>query len=170
MSTLAAKLPPDAQEVPAPDGGKKSKIKVLALVLLVLLLGAASATWLLLPHKAEDKQADKHQAEAAPSGPPVFVPLEPFTVNLQPDGQFLQATFTLQMASQEESNNLKVYMPQVRSRMLLMLSNKTVIELSTVDGKTRLGSEIARLVEQPFAAGLKPVRVSNVFFTSFVIQ
>ena len=46
----------------------------------------------------------------------------------------------------------------------------SLTELSTVEGKTQLGNEIASLIESPFAAGLKPIKVSNVFFTSFVIQ
>ena len=172
MSTLAQKMMPEATEAPAIEntGKPRKKLFLILTLLLLLLAGGAGATWLLMPHKPAAKDGAEHKSQSSPAGPPVFVVMEPFTVNLQPDGQFLQATFTLQMANAEESNAVKIYMPQVRSRLLLMLSNKNVAELSTVDGKTRLSTEIAGLIEQPFATGVKPVKVSNVFFTSFVIQ
>lgn len=167
MATLAQNLPADAA-VPV-EGGPKSKKKLLLMLALIMLLLGGTSAWLLMPHKAAQKEAEKLSAKA-PVGPPLFVVMDPFTVNLQPDGQFLQATFTLQMSNQDESNTIKMYMPQVRSRLLLMLSNKNVTELSSVEGKTQLGNEIAGLIELPFSSGVKPVKVSNVFFTSFVIQ
>ncbi len=169
MATLAANSTPVADpEVPAPaaPGARKKWFLILA---LVLMLGAGLAAWFVLSPKAESK-ASNGKDELSATAAPVFIVLDAFTVNLQPDGQFLQATFTVQMASQDDSNNIKAYMPQVRSRLLLMLSNKTVAELSTVEGKTKLGAEVTSLIEQPFAPKLKPVKVSNVFITSFVIQ
>ncbi len=170
MSTPASKPAPQANDASIDEGTKKSRKKLIAMLALFLLAGGGFATWLLMPLKTEGKESARHKTEAVPTGPPVFIVMDPFTVNLQPEGQFLQATFTLQTTNAEESDSIKLYMPQVRSRLLLMLSNKTVTELSTVEGKTQLGNEIASLIESPFAAGLKPIKVSNVFFTSFVIQ
>ena len=171
MSTPENKPASEASDASIETGAKKPKKKlIIILTLLLLIAGGAGAAWMLIPHKAEGKDAAARKAESAPVGPPVFVVMEPFTVNLQPDGQFLQATVTLQIANADESGSIKLYLPQVRSRLLLMLSNKTVTELSTVEGKTKLSAEIASLIEQPFASGVKPVKISNVFFTSFVIQ
>ncbi|MEI7538256.1 MAG: flagellar basal body-associated protein FliL [Comamonadaceae bacterium] len=170
MSTPAPKPVPQANDASLDVGTKKSRKKLVAMLALFLLAGGGLATWLLLPLKTEGKESARNKTEVASSGPPVFIVMDPFTVNLQPEGQFLQATFTLQAANAEESESIKLYMPQVRSRLLLMLSNKNVAELSTVQGKTQLGTEIASLIENPFAVGLKPIKVSNVFFTSFVIQ
>jgi flagellar FliL protein len=171
MSTLAVPSPAEGPAAAEADDAKKSKKKLFLILAVLLLLGAGGgAAWYFLLHKAEDPKGEAHKVEAPHAGPPVFVVMDPFTVNLQPDGQFLQATFTLQMLNPEESNNIKVYMPQVRSRLLLMLSNKSVTDLSSVEGKNSLATEIAALIEQPFAEGVKPVKVSNVFFTSFVIQ
>jgi len=101
---------------------------------------------------------------------PIFFPMESFTVNLKPDGQFLQATFTLQIETEEEILKIKMFLPQIRSRLLLMLSNKTVEELSSIEGKKILGQEIEALMKEPFKEGLASAKVSNVLFTSFVIQ
>ena len=120
-------------------------------------------------HKAEG--GAKHAKVEAPK-PPVFVVLEPFTVNLQSDGteQFLQVAFTLQAASTEEVDLIKTYMPQVRSRLLLLLSSKHAADINTPAGKKALGIEIAAAVNTPFTPAGKKQEVSDVFFTSFVIQ
>jgi flagellar FliL protein len=159
---------------------KKSNSKMIIIILSVLLLlaGAGGAYFLL------SKPAPAHAAgEGAPEGeveakheeheehkPPVFVELEPFTVNLQPDGQFLQATFNLQVEDEIVAEEIKLYMPLIRSRLLLMLSNKTGENLSQQEGKTTLVTEMKELIQQPFSKGAKPLKIDNVFMTSFVIQ
>ena len=169
MATLVAPSAPVTDPEVDATGAPGSKKKWILILALLLALGAGLAAWFLLSPKAEGKESSG-KTELSATAAPVFIVLDAFTVNLQPDGQFLQATFTVQMASQDDTNNIKAYMPQVRSRLLLMLSNKTVAELSTVEGKTKLVAEVASLIEQPFAPKLKPVKVSNVFITSFVIQ
>ena len=155
---------------------KKSNSKMIIIILSVtLLLGGAGGAYFFL-----SKPAPAHAGEGAPEGeveakheehkPPVFVELEPFTVNLQPDGQFLQATFNLQVEDEKVAEEIKLYTPQIRSRLLLMLSNKTGEELSKQEGKTTLVTEMKELIEQPFSKGAKPVKIDNVFITSFVIQ
>ncbi len=155
---------------------KKSNSKMIIIILLVtILLGGAGGAYFFL-----SKPAPAHAGEVAAEGeveatheehkPPVFVELEPFTVNLQPDGQFLQATFNLQVEDEKIAEEIKLYTPQIRSRLLLMLSTKTGEELSKQEGKTTLVTEMEQLIEQPFAKGAKPVKIDNVFITSFVIQ
>ena len=155
---------------------KKSNSKMIIIILSVtLLLGGAGGAYFFL-----SKPAPAHAGEGAPEGeveakheehkPPVFVELEPFTVNLQPDGQFLQATFNLQVEDEKVAEEIKLYTPQIRSRLLLMLSNKTGEELSKQEGKKTLVTEMKELIEQPFSKGAKPLKIDNVFITSFVIQ
>lgn len=165
MATTAAPTTPQTEN-PAP----KSKKKLIILIVLVLLLaGGGAAAWFLY---LKPKQTDAKQEEkpAAPVGPPVFSMLDPFTVNLQPDGQFLQASFTLQLETPEDLQKLKSYLPQVRGRLLLHLTSKNANELATTEGKNQLINEITEQVQTPFYEGHKPVKVLNVFITSFVIQ
>lgn len=162
-------------------GGKKSKKKLMLIVALValLLVGGGSA-WFFMQKSAHAEQDTEEAAEAPkakkkpkkgePALPPVFVALDPFTVNLQPNRQFLQATFNLQVATAEEAATLKNYLPQIRSRLLLMLSGKTAEEISTIEGKNQLTKEILDLVNEPLASGMPSLDVANVFITSFVIQ
>jgi flagellar FliL protein len=149
---------------------KKSKKKLFIIGGLVILLGSGAGGWYFM----NQSKADEHQAPARKKvAPPVFVALEPFTVNLQNDGageQFLQVAFTVQVAEQEEVESIKLYMPQVRSRVLLLLSGKKASEISSVEGKKKLAEDILAQIKQPSAATGASIAATNVFFTSFVIQ
>lgn len=166
-----AKAPekPQADAANGEGGAKPKKGKKLLLIvagLVVLLAGGGGAAWYFL-REAPDGQA-KH---AAPK-PPVFVTLEPFTVNLQPDegDQYLQVGLTLKMADAAAVDFVKLHMPEARNRILLLLSSKHGSELVTVQGKQKLADEIMAQVRQPFAPGGAEASVSGVLFTSFVIQ
>ena len=155
------------------EGGAKSKSKLFIIIgAAVLLLGAGGGgAWYFLGQK-NAAQTETAHAKPAPAAPPVFAQMDPFTVNLQADGgeQFLQTAFTLQVGSQADVDAIKLYLPQVRSRVLLLLSSKRGAEISTVEGKKKLAEEIIAQLKQPFSPGAQPMNVSDVFFTAFVIQ
>ena len=98
--------------------------------------------------------------------------MEPFTVNLlhETGEQYLQVALTIQVADQLQVDLIKLYMPIVRSRLLLLLSNKKASEILTEEGKRKLADEIVVQLKLPFAPNTEPQKVSSVFFTSFVIQ
>lgn len=167
MATSAKNAAPDANA--APGGGKKKLIIIIAAVLL--LLGGGGA-WFFMMKKNQDHAVaeEEHEPPPAKTSTPVFLALDPFTLNLRGNGRFLQAAFTLQMKNEEESGKLKLYMPQLRSRMLLLLSSKTSEELGQVEGKNQLLTEIQQLLDEPMAPDMKPIKVLHVLITSFVIQ
>ena len=87
------------------------------------------------------------------------------------DGErFLQTGLTLQLAGQEQVDLIKLYMPHVRSRLLLLLSSKKASEILTAEGKNKLAQEIINTLNQPFSPGGPSVQVMSVLFTSFVVQ
>jgi flagellar FliL protein len=147
----------------------KSRKKVLLLTAIVLafLSAGASGAWYMMQQKS-GQAAVKHEAPK----PPVFVSLDPFTVNLQPDpeDQFLQVEIALQVADQEQADLIKLEMPKVRNRLLLLLSSKKSSDISSVKGKNQLSEEIIAQINQPFSASAKGQKLLGVFFTSFVIQ
>lgn len=150
---------------------KKSKKKLFMLLSIALLLigGGTGAAWYFMGSEAESgATAHKHEAPK----PPVFVVMDPFTVNLQHENgdQYLQVAFTMQVADEAQVELIKLYMPLVRSRILLLLSTKKPSELSTEEGKKKLQDEIIAKVKQPFTPQSPPQAVSGVFFTAFVIQ
>lgn len=159
-----------AAAAPAPAAaGNKSRSKMFIIGAVVLALGGGG--WYFMSHKADGPDKAAH-AKPNPAAPPVFAQMDPFTVNLQADGgeQFLQTAFTLKVGSQADIDAIKLYLPQVRSRVLLLLSSKRGAEIATVEGKQKLAAEIIEQLTQPFAKGAQPLEVSDVFFTAFVIQ
>jgi len=143
MATAAAKAPEAAGEAP-----KKSKLPLIIILVVVLLAGAGGAAWFFLMRGQGDEE--EQESKAAQAKPSVFLPLDQFTVNLQPeDGQqFLQVAMTLKVVDQHTADAIKAAMPEVRSRVLLLLSSKKPSQLSSLEGKNKLANEVIREVEQ----------------------
>lgn len=160
---------PKPSDADTSAGKKPAWKKWLPIALLALVGAAAAGGWFYWQRSADKAPHEEVQKAAAPQ-PPVFHPLEPFTVNLNGDGLFLQTALTLQLGSQKDVDQLKLYLPQVRSRLLMLISSKTGEEISSTEGKQQLIEEIMARVREPFAPGLPEIQISNVFITSFVIQ
>ncbi|MGE5526886.1 MAG: flagellar basal body-associated FliL family protein, partial [Rhodospirillaceae bacterium] len=103
--------------------------------------------------------------------PPTFVNLETFTVNLQPEvgEQYLQVALTVKTTDVAAADAMKLHMPDIRNRLLLLLSSKRPSELLNTPGKIQLAAEILGEVRKPVPESLQQ-HVTAVYFTSFVIQ
>ena len=166
MATTTA----NQQAIAPSSSGTTKRILVILLIVLVAAGAAGAGTWFFMSKRAP---AAASSAMPAPSPVPVFFPLEPLTVNLQSDdGQqhFLRIGLTLKLSDQATQERLNEHMPEIRSRVLLALSNKHPEELQTLDGKHALAKELAALIEQPTDAGGQPAHVSDVLFTEFVVH
>lgn len=152
----------------APAGSNKKKLVVIIAAVLAFAGAGGGAAWFFL----HDSKPGNHTKEVKKSGPPVFVPLEAFTVNLQSEGpdQFLQTTFTLQVQSSDQIELIKQNMPKVRNRLLLLLSSKSAAEISTIEGKQKLAADIITQIKLPFEDKGPEQEVTDVMFTSFIIQ
>ncbi|MFZ6720266.1 flagellar basal body-associated protein FliL [Undibacterium sp. Ji49W] len=168
MAKAPAKAATDSGD--APPAGKSKKKLLIMIAAAVFLLVAAGGGALVMMKKGSANKEKEHKAE--PAKAPVFLALEPFTVNLQSDGgdKYLQISMTLQVQDEEQVNLIKANMPQIRSRLLLLLSSKDATEILSGEGKEKLVNEIIEKVSQPFTAKGEPQKVSGVFFTSFVVQ
>lgn len=166
-----AKAPakPAASAEAAPAGKSKKKLIVIIAAAVLVLGGVGGGAAVFLSKKGSSKEKE-HKEE--PAKAPVFLAMEPFTVNLQSEGndKYLQISMTLQVSDEEQVNLIKANMAQVRSRLLLLLSSKDATEILSVDGKEKLVGDIMERVNQPFTAKGEPQKVSGVFFTSFVVQ
>lgn len=148
----------------------KSKLLLIILILVVVLGAGGAAAWYFFVFKAAPEPDAAAKVEVPK--PPVFLPMETFTVNLQTeDGErFLQTGLTLQLPGQEQVDLIKLYMPHVRSRLLLLLSSKKASDVLSAEGKNKLAQEIIETLGQPFSPGGPSVKVTSVLFTSFVVQ
>jgi flagellar protein FliL len=201
MSGKAAAAPADGEG----GGGKKKKVLIIVIALVVVLaLAGGGAAWFLLggkkKGKGHGKPADEHAepADEADAGhddedepeddskkkPPVFVSLEPFTVNLSSEAsdRYLQVGIDLKVATPDIADKIKLHLPEIRNGILLILTSKKVDELNQVAGKNRLRVEIRDAVNKPIGLYRPPPEhadplrwkpkkgASDVLLTSFVIQ
>ena len=147
----------EAPAAPSKGGGKKKLIIIIVAALLVLGLGGGGAYFFLMKKKAaeaESEDGDGHaavpaaqaKADAKHGPPPLFVPLDPFTVNLadREAERYAQVGITLEIDDAKTGDLLKAYMPAIRNNILLLLSHKTAAELLSRDGKALLAREIRR--------------------------
>ena len=158
---------------PSQTGGNSSKRGRLLLIGGSVLVVALGAGGFVLGSVLSNRQPAVAAAPAAPViPPPIFVPLDAFTVNLKgEDGErFLHTGLSLKVADADTQGRMAQYLPEARSRILLLLSARQPADLATVEGKRKLADDIRSAINQPFAAGLPPQKVLDVLFTSFVVQ
>lgn len=154
---------------------KSSKKLIIIIAAVVLLLGGGAAAFFLMggdDHAEEGEHAAEEAHAAVEHADPVFVKLETFTLNLNPEegDRYLQVDITLNAGAQTDADTLDKYMPQVRNRVLLILTSKLPSEISDMEGKQALSEEITEEINEPYSEGGEPLTVTEAFFTSFVIQ
>ena len=205
MSAAAAE-PVDNNDgdAPAPSRPGRKKLIVIAAAAAVLLAGGGGGAAFMLKKKREAAAAAEAAAngegeeaepvaEAAPrknahKGPPAFLPLDAFVVNLadRETERFAQIGITLELDDPKFADQLKAYMPAIRNGILMVLAHKTSTELLTRAGKEKLASEVMHAAVRPLGIELEddeqakpgaekktpleesPVR--HVHFSSFIIQ
>ena len=103
---------------------------------------------------------------------PIFVALEPFTVNLQPGGRsrFLHVGVTLKVTDAKSQALIVQYLPEVRSRVLTVLSNRQADALVAAADKAQLAVDLMAALNLPFAPTMAPQKIASVMFTAFMLQ
>lgn len=126
------------EEVAELPKSHKKLIIIIAVLVTIIAVGGGFAYMKLkdLGHAEEVK--------AAPVRDPIFIPLDAFTVNLQREesDQYLQVTFALKVYEIEMAEKIKAMLPEIRSKLNLLLSAKRPSELATAEGKKKLAAEI----------------------------
>jgi flagellar FliL protein len=185
-------------EQPPPKKSKKLLFIIVGAVVALALIGGGAA-FFLMKGKAEpvDEEGDEPPAKTekvtkAKKGheeaPPVFVKLDAFTVKLQTEQQeaYLQAVPELRVLDAHLGDKIKQYTPEIRHRLLLILSGKKASDISTPQGVQKLANEMrvainaiieppaprkkGKEAEEPSDHAGPDEPVQSVLFTSFIIQ
>jgi flagellar FliL protein len=151
---------------------KKRPILVILLVLIALgACGAAGYSWWLMQHKNGQPAAEEKKQ---PPPAPVFMPLDTFTVNLvTPDNNLdrvLYIGLTLRLPDEETRRRLNDFLPEVRSRLLMLLSRQEASQLANEQGKQQLVAQIKDVLSPPLVTGQPKQVVSDVLFTAFILR
>ncbi|AUU91705.1 MULTISPECIES: flagellar basal body-associated protein FliL [Enterobacteriaceae] len=152
---------------------KKKRKRKIWIPLLVLITLAACATagysyWRMQQHPSTEAKAE---AEAPPPPPaPVFFALDTFTVNLGDADRVLYIGITLRLKDDATRARLSEYLPEVRSRLLLLFSRQDATKLATDDGKQQLATAIKEAIATPLVAGQPKQEVTDVLYTAFILR
>ena len=188
--------PAEAKEQPAPSG---SKLPILIVLLNTIAIFAALGTFVytrvLFKRPAiteEGERAKLAEAQARSKAPPVsgLVNFEPVTVNIkstpttpkpeieaQPGeftGKLHYATvaFSFEIRDISKKEDIEALRPILLDRILSMMGRKNFEELTTVQGRYVLRTQILDLVNNLLKAESKDRdnAVTNVFFNQFIVQ
>ncbi len=188
---MSAKAADSATATAAPPPKGRMKL-VLGIVVAVLLAGGAAAggTWFFLNKNGAAAPAAAADAEPEPDAKhadATYLALENLIVNLADPGgeRVAQIGMTLDVRDEKTAARLKTLMPVVRSRMLMLVSQRTSEELLKRDGKEKLAEDVmievtrvlnpdaARAVDDEAPRARKPRAngpVRGVLFSSFIVQ
>jgi flagellar FliL protein len=193
---------PEAAEGDAKPPAKKSKkllIIIIGAVVAVLALGGAGYYFLVLKPRAAAAAAEDGGEEPAKAAtkdghpiPPAYLPMDNMVVNLADPGgdRVAQIGVTLVVTDAHASDQVKAFLPTIRSGVLMLISQKTATELLTTEGKEALAKEILHEAVLPFgggeadthavadgakkkkekAAAHAEMPVTGVLFSSFIVQ
>lgn len=134
----------------APAKSKKMLVIIIGVVLLLVVAGGGAA-WFLTRSHGEEEEGGTAARKEAPKVAPTFLPLENMVVNLADPGgdRFAQIGITLELADVKTSDQVKQYLPTIRSGILMLISQRTSSELLQREGKEKLASDILREVSRP---------------------
>jgi flagellar FliL protein len=201
-SSAAAQVTGVPAPVPAKRSGKLLLI-ILLIAVLILLIAVVGIGVLLVMKKGSGASASSSseapvESVAPPpphvqvpavtaidiNKPPIFAPLEPFTVNLRTsedeDKHYLQADIALRVSDVKTADSLKGWMPEIRNRINLILTSKSLQDIQNDQGQERLQSEILIGLNAMFGIPPPPHEVpqaqgpygpiQGVLFNSFIVQ
>lgn len=157
----------------ANSSGGSRKLLWLLVILVVLASSAAAAALFMVFTQQGDGQARANEPAAIEYQAPIFVEIEPFTVNLADDdygSHLLYAGISLKVADEQSQELLTSHMPQIRSRLLMLLSGKQTTELTSPDGKQRLAEQVMAALEAPMSETQPDLTIEDVLFTEFIVQ
>ncbi len=116
--------------------------------------------------------ADEDGEEAVPEDYINYIEMKPFIANFSSTGKlrFLKCQVTVQVATPAAHHAVNYYKPEIRHEVLMLLSDKQESQLKSVEAQDALAKELLAAVQKVLLAEEGEAFVSDLFFTSFVIQ
>lgn len=162
------------------SGSKSFGKLILGLLLIVLIIGASvAATYFFLDKSgflnsaiAGNVGEEQQRQPQAPLPAPIFASLEPFTVTLRDERttRILYLAITLRLVDDVSRQTVTEYMPEVRDRVLRLLSIQNPTYIQTPEGRQRLVQDLTELLQRPYLPQPRGPEISAVLFTAFVVQ
>lgn len=143
--------PPAA--APAKEKASSKKLIVIGAIVALLVLVGGGAAWFFLSsrHGGDEEGGAQPRKASAPKAAPTFLAMENMVVNLADPGgdRFAQIGITLELEDAKTAEQVKLYLPSIRSGILMLVSQRTAQELLVREGKEKLAADILREVSRP---------------------
>ena len=169
---------------------KSKKMLVIALALLVVALAAGGGWVYVMKRNAamalDGEEVVEEEAHEVHKEPPVYLPLDNMVVNLADPGgeRVAQVGVVLQLADANAPEQVKAYLPTIRSEILLLVSQRTADELLLREGKEKLAQDILGSAAHHFPGEVASAKkktgkkkskapanpIQGVLFSSFIVQ
>ncbi|WP_339462907.1 flagellar basal body-associated protein FliL [Pseudomonas sp. EA_105y_Pfl2_R69] len=169
----APQAPASAEAKPA---GKMKLIILIAVVVLLAVGLSVGATWFFLS-KGDSAAEQQAQASAEPAvplkQPAIYEELSPaFVVNFTQKGRarYMQVSVALMARDQLALDALKVHMPVLRNRLVMLFSSQDFDTLITPVGKELLRQQATASVQELAEKETGKPTVEQVLFTNIVLQ
>ncbi len=179
----------EKKEEEAPKEKKSSNmLMIIIIVVLVLIIAIGGVLAFILmgsddeedataaPQVKEKKVVQQRKSSASGmtdnarklSDIGTLYPLDTFTVNLKSDAgrRYLKVTLSLELEGEELSLELDAKTAVLRDRIIRILSSKTLEEISSKKGKSKVENQIMDTLNSMISDG----RIKGIYFTEFVIQ
>lgn len=155
---------------------KNSLVVVLLIFIAVIACAMAGYTFYEMKHlrhsiagNKKTEVSNKHVETEAP----IYVPMETFTVSLQPDDDSAERVIyiglTLKLKDENSKSLVEKYLPDLRSRVYILLSHQQANVLATDEGKKQLIKKIKETLSTPVAQH-QNILLSDVLFNAFILR
>lgn len=159
------------------DAGSGKKSSLIILLLLLLTVGACGVAgftfYEMNKMKADTAKDDSAVEEPAPTPAPTYIPLDAFTVSLKPDeddnDRILYIGLTLRVKDDSSKMLVEEFLPEIRSRLLILFSQQSSEYLATDEGKRQLIDKIKSVISQPLVDN-RSAGVTDVLFNAFILR
>jgi flagellar protein FliL len=153
----------EAEEAQPPP---KSKLKLIVLASTVLLLGVGGFFgWKWYAGRKVASETTQKSEEMT-----IVYPLKSFIVNLADKKgvgkRYLKLTLEVEVAGEEQRALVNQKVPQLRDTILLMLSSRTIAEITSMEAKLELKQVLLARMNSAIGKNV----IQRLYFTEFVVQ
>lgn len=149
---------------------KKRKRSIWIPLLVLITLAACATAGYSYWRMHQEPSAPAAAAEPPPPPTPVFFAMDTFTVNLGDADRVLYVGITLRLKDDATRARISEYLPDVRSRLLLLFSRQDATQLATDAGKQNLVAAIKETIAPPLVPGQPKQEVTDVLYTAFILR
>ncbi|TQV75350.1 flagellar basal body-associated protein FliL [Aliikangiella marina] len=160
-------------DVEEEEEGKGGKGKLIIIAAVVVLLIGGVAAFFLLSGDSDSSQDEAAEEQVEPKEPAQYVGVpEAITSNIKGDrrNRTVQIKMSFMVRGDEAVDIVKSHMPQLKNDVLMLVSQQTVEELKTPEGRKMLQDKSLETVQKSLTDLVGEPVIERVLFISFLMQ